>query len=175
MKIETTARLSRQCTWLATALLGLLLLQITSCTSVPEGSPAMKQQALSFTPPLGKAGIYVIRPNELAGSASLDEISFDFLECGSLATDTYLFGTVLPGEHTLRCYTPNESSGVVHFTAEAGKNYYFKVYHHDDGLVSLLSTSHHYTFVPEPVSETDGQAYVRKFKLSGDNRFEYQN
>jgi hypothetical protein len=175
MKTETTARRSRQFSWLASALLGLLIIQITGCASVPEGSDAMKQQALSFAPPSGKAGFYVIRPYEYTGSVLLDTISFDYQECGSLATDTYLFGTVLPGEHTLQANNPNGlGSVVVHFTAVTGKNYYFTV-----GVKSVLVLAGlaptHYEMVINNISETDGQKFVRQSKLSGDNRFQFQN
>jgi Protein of unknown function (DUF2846) len=165
MKTETTTRRSQQFSWLVTSLLGLLIIQITGCASVPEGSPAMKQQALSFAPPPGKAAVYVIRPYQYTGGLLLDEITFDYQECGSLAADTYLFGTILPGEHTLQSSNPAGGSKVVHFTVEAGKNYYFKV------SASMAPIS----LLIDPISETDGQAYVRKLKLSGDNRFEFQN
>jgi hypothetical protein len=174
MKTETITRCSGKFSWLATALLGLCIMQITGCASVPEGSPAMKQQALSFSPSPGKAGLYVIRPYHYSGSVFLNEISFDYQECGSLANDTYLFGTVLPGEHAVRCSNPNSSSEVVHFTAEAGKNYYFmvSVKSAEFGLASAPATGQPGI---QQISETDGQKYVRQSKLSGDNRFELQN
>jgi hypothetical protein len=163
MKIETAPRRSRQFSWLATTLLGVLITQITGCTSVPEGSPEMKQQALSFTPPPGKAGIYVVRPFKMVGGAVLTGISLDYQVFGVLHTSSYLYGTVSPGQHTLRSSDKQFGFEVVPFTVEAGKNYYFKY---------KLEIPHP---VIEAISETDGQEYVRKFKLSGENRFELQN
>jgi hypothetical protein len=162
MKTETTSGRYLYISWLAVALLGFL---IAGCSSFPEGSAAMKQQALSFTPPPGRAGIYVIRPFQMLGGGVLDKISLDYQEFGVLDTSTYLFATLPPGRHSFRTSLGAGSMEVVPFTVEAGKNYYFHV------RASLVAN----TILIEPISETDGQAYVRKFKLSGENRFELQN
>jgi hypothetical protein len=166
MKSETTTRRSRKLPLLAITLLSLLIFQITGCKSVPEGSATMKQQALSFTPPEGKAGIYVIRPYQFAGSAVLNKISLDYQGFGSLETSSYLYGTVSPGEHTLRSNDPNSGFALSRFTVEAGKNCYFTV---------RRGLAHNGAIQFESISETDGQALVQKCKLSGDNRFEPQN
>jgi hypothetical protein len=145
-------------------LLGLLMIQITGCSSVPDASPAMKQQALSFTPPPGQADVYVIRPYHMLGAAVLFNISLDYQVFDALGTSSYLYATVSPGLHTLR-NTDLPSVSIAPFTAEAGKNYYF------EARASLTANA----VVIKPISETDGQAYVRKFKLSGKNRFDLQN
>jgi hypothetical protein len=162
MKIETMEGRSRRISWPAVAMLGFLM---AGCASVPEGSAAMKQQALSFTPPPGKAGIYVIRPSQFLGGGVLDKISLDYQEFGVLGTSSYLFTTLPPGRHSFRTSLGAGSMEVVPFTVEAGKNYYFHV------RASLAAN----TILIEPISETDGQAYVRKFKLSGENHFQVQN
>jgi hypothetical protein len=172
MKTETThPRRSQAFSWLAALLLGLFVVQIIGCTdmSMPEGSPAMKQQALSFSPAPGKAGVYVIHTVQIlfgeygiAGTTANDEdnqINLDYQEFGQVSFNSYLYGMVPPGEHTLNSGSGNSNSKVVHFTAEPGKNYYFNVA--GDVIV--------------PISETNGQTLVRQSKLSGDNRFEYQN
>jgi hypothetical protein len=175
MKTEISARRSQPMPWLAATLFALSILLFNGCASVPQGSATMAQQALSFTPPPGKAGFYVIRPYEYTGSVLLDEISFDSQECGSVANDTYLFGNVLPGEHTLRVSSPNATmSEMARFTAEAGKNYYFKV-SVNTVLVLLGVAPNIYQLVVEPLPEAKGQSYVRQFQLTGDNRFELQN
>jgi hypothetical protein len=160
MKISKIARRSHEFSWLVTMLVCLLLLQITGCASVPEGSSTMKQQALSFTPPPEKAGVYVIRPYNYVGSGVLFEITLDHQEFGSLATKSYLFAVVPPGKHVLRM--PNVVSEDTPFTAEAGKNYFFT-------FKTLWGVR------IDPISEADGQAYVRRYKLSGDNMFENTN
>ena len=160
IKNETNTRTSRLFPWLANVLIGLLILQMFGCMSVPEGTPAMKQQALSFTPPPGKASVYIIRPYRFTGSAGLFNVSLDYQEFGSLETSSYLFGVVTPGEHVLRM--PHALGVRAPFTAEVGRNYFF--------TVMQRLTGYHL----DQTTEADGQAYVRKFKLSGDSRFEYQ-
>jgi hypothetical protein len=158
MKTETASGSSPCLSWLAVALVCFL---VPRCASVPEGSAAMKEQALSFTPPPGQAGIYVIRPSQMLGGAVLDKISLDYQEFGVLGTASYLFATVPPGRHSFRTSLGAGSMEVVPFTVEAGKNYYFHV------KASLVAN----TILIEPISETDGRAYVRKFKIIGENRF----
>jgi hypothetical protein len=157
MKIAKTERRSREFSWFVTVLLCLLLLQITGCASVPEGSSAMKQQALSFTPPSEKAGVYAIRPYNYVGSGVLYEIILDHQEFGSLATKSYLFAVVPPGIHIL--HLPYDGGSHVMFIAEAGKNYFFTV---KPGWAWLQINT---------ISEADGKAYVLKYKLSGDYMF----
>jgi hypothetical protein len=136
----------------------------------------MKQQALSFAPPPGKAGIYVIRPYHFyndsyyGGSDILLNISLDYQQFGSVNINSYLFGLVSPGKHILGSSIPDlfaSGSKSGNFTAEAGKNYYFTA------TGAGISGARHLQF--DPISETEGQAFVRKFKLSGDNRFDLQN
>jgi hypothetical protein len=173
MKTETPARCFQQFLWLGIVPLSLLVIQITGCAdaksrqppaSMPEGSAAMKQQALSFAPPPGKSGIYVIRPYHFyndtyyGGSTVAFDISLDYQEFGLLETNYYLFGIVSSGKHVL---------GRVHFTTEAGSNYYFTATGEGIGAIRHLQI--------DPISETNGQAYVRILKLSGYNRFELQN
>ena len=172
---------------LAAALLGLWLIPLTGCESTPpesdpngsgdvkrlllgglaplpasgpEGASAVKQLALSFTPPPGKAGVYVVRPYHFyndryyANSAAF-LIRLDGQEFGSVGIKTYLFALVPPGSHTF---------GGGNFTVAAGRNYYFTA------TGAGLARFRHLEV--EAISETEGQAEVRQFKLSGDNRFE---
>jgi hypothetical protein len=87
-----------------------------------------------------------------------------------LETNSYLFALVSPGKHILVYSIPDvfpSGSNRGNFTVEAGKNYYFTA------TGGGISRARHLEI--DPISETDGQAYVRKFKLSGDNRFDLQN
>ena len=172
MKLKTITPRIRQFSGPAILLLGLLLMQTTGCQSVPEGSPVMKQQALSFTPPAGKAYVYVVRPSRFEGHAVLFGVSLDYQAFGMLENSSYIFAAVPPGEHALRgsSSTPSVLGGggvgrLESFTAEAGKSYFFTV--NPPGWTGGLRF--------EQISEADGKGYVQKLKLSGDNRFEYQN
>jgi len=171
MKIKPITRISPRIPLLLTVLPVVLATLMTGCKSVPEGSPALKQQALSFTPPPGMAGVYAIRPYQLAGSAILFDISLDYLEFGSLATDSYLFGLVPPGMHVLRVPRAGGQGAQLtgpggvgaDFTAEAGRNYFLQL---TVGWNAPKITR---------LSEAEGQKYVKKLKLSGDSRFENRN
>jgi hypothetical protein len=147
---------------LLSALIAGLGLMVTGCKSVPEGSPALKQQALSFTPPPGMAGVYVIRPWKLASGGTLFNASIDYQVYSSLDLDSYLFGLVPAGLHVIN--TPHYGIGTVvnastYFTAEAGSNYFFKI--------APAVNGYHIN----QLSDKDGMAYVREFKLSGDSHF----
>jgi hypothetical protein len=165
---------ARRRVWLVTALLGLLLVPLTGCLSVSEGSAAMKQQALSFTPPPGKAFIYVIRPDRFVGQNLYFEVNLDMEMFGRLANRSFLFAAVPPGEHALQgSYqqplllggSEKKVGRLLGFTAEAGRNYFF--------------TLNYPAFMGGPgleqISESEGQAAVRQSTLSGENRFEYQH
>jgi hypothetical protein len=125
---------------------------------VPDGSAVMKQQALSFTPPPGKAGVYAIRPWSYVGYGVLFKITLDYHELGSLAPSSYLFAVVIPGKHIFRVVNADTDTDTT-FTTEAGKNYFFTF---KPGWGILIGQ----------ISEADGQGYVRKFKLSGDYLFD---
>lgn len=142
----------------------LLTMHITGCATEPEGSPALEKEALSFNPPPDKAAIYVVRPYNFVGSGALFRVSLDYQEFGSVKTSTYLFGLIPPGQHEVRGLTePAQSANIATFTAQAGKNYFFTI---GPGWTSLDVKA---------IPEAEGKKYVQKFKLSGDNRFEYQN
>ena len=81
------------------------------------------------------------------------EAQLDYQDFGTLETSSYLFSPILPGKHFLRLNTGD--TGVNTFVAKAGENYYFSA------KISILGP------VFYPVSEAEGQGYVRKFKLSG--------
>lgn len=150
MNAKMTTHAPYRFNWLPVILLGALAALMAGCASVPEGSPEMKQQALSFTPPPGKAGVYLIRPYHVAGSAVLWNVKLDYQDCGSVETRSYLYCEVLPGEHIPMFARPGAP-----LLAEAGKNYFF--------------TINYGKF--EQLSEADGQALVQKFKISKENRY----
>src|SRR5438105_15789809 len=82
-------------------LLAFVLWLTAGCVAtVPEGSSALKSQALSFTPPQNRAGVYVVRPLPQAWT-QLIEVSLDFRPFGSIAPETYLFTTVPTGTHVI--------------------------------------------------------------------------
>jgi hypothetical protein len=142
------------------AIAGLLLL--AACASVPRGSDRLAQQAQTFVPPPGKANLYVVRPYHFTGSAGLYSLTLDFNELGTLGLRSYLYGAIEPGEHFLGSTIQGASPNRLKFTAEAGRNYYFKV--------SPAFSVAGWDF--EPLDEADGREMVKNYTLSGDSRFE---
>jgi hypothetical protein len=175
MNSKTNTSRSYRFSWAAYALLGnLLIVYLTSCGTTPEGSSELKQQALSFTPPTGKANVYVVRPDRFSGKPLEYGVNLDLQPFGTLANNSYLYGVVLPGKHGLqgtiqkvRLLTGGQTyvSAPLNFVAEADKNYYFRL---DLGGIGPWSA-------PKlvQVSETEAKSYLEKAKLSPVNRFEY--
>lgn len=151
---------SRMPDWHHPLLVAVLAVWMTSCASVPEGTPAMKADALRFAPPLGQAGVYAIRPYRMTGAALLFPVILDDQPFGFLETSSYNFGVVPVGGHILKVLG-GDGKGV-RFTAEAGRNYFFMV---KPGWFALEIL---------PISESSGQKYIRRFKLVGDRRFKFE-
>jgi hypothetical protein len=129
---------------------------LTGCVTKPppEQSPAVQQQAMSFTPPPGMAGIYVVRPSQFTARPFNFEIQLDANKFGLLPRDSYLFGLVPAGDHALGAKVLASGAGTMvtrRFHAEAGKNYF------------LQTRVMEITELPE----TEGQIFVKKFKLIG--------
>ncbi len=126
------------------------------CTSLPEGSPEIRQKALGFTPPPGKAGVYA-----LGGRVPPTMVSLDALPFGTVQHGYYLYGAVNPGQHVVAVLS-GEGSSHGSFLAEAGKNYFFVI---GAGWVGCKVT--------DQLSDEKGKAKVPKLKLSGDSHFEF--
>lgn len=155
MKKNPAPSHSRHLRLLSAALLPLLALLFTGCysMSVTEGTPGQKKQALSFSPPPGKAGIYLTRPRAMSKNSVLFNVDLDGEEFGRLEPSSYLFGLVTPGVHYLRSRDRSGSSAP--FTAEEGRNYFFSI---KPGWSAPIF---------EPIPDVDGKAQVRQMKLSG--------
>lgn len=113
-------------------------------------------------PTPGKAGVYVIRPSSPVAVALLYSLSLDYVPFGTLASGTYLYAEVDPGEHLLKAVPVRHSAAEgkpCTLTAEASKLYFLQT-KLGFGYMSL-----------EPVEETEGREIVRKSTLSGDNNF----
>jgi len=137
---------------------------IIGCVSVPTASPDFEQKAMMFMPPPDMASVYVYRPYHLVGSAVLFLVSIDYKDFGTVATDTYLFGTIKPGWHIIKTGGGIPLSvASIKFNAEAGKLYFFKV---SPGLNQIKI---------EQVDEKKGRDNLSNLKLSGDNVFEFSD
>jgi hypothetical protein len=140
----------------------LCLFCLAACASVPRGSDRLARQAQTFVPPPGKANLYVMRPYNFTGSAGLYTLTLDFNELGTLGLRSYLYGAIDPGEHFLGSTVQGSSPNRLKFTAEVGRNYFFKV----SPAWSFAGWS------IDPLDETEGRELVKDYTLSGDSRFE---
>lgn len=135
-------------------LIGLVMLTVTGCASVPMADPAADTQAKTFATAPGKANIYIYR-NETFGAAVKMPLTVNGKAVGSTASKTFVLQQVEPGKQVVQSITENEPS--VEIMAEAGKNYYVwqevKM-----GALQAGSALH-------VVSEADGQKGVKECKL----------
>jgi hypothetical protein len=152
--MKMTSQVSNRLNLLPVILFAALVTLMSGCQSVPEASSGLKQQALSFTPPSGMAGLYVIRSWHLGGAAVNWGIRLDYQYFGSLETSSYLYSPILPGKHFLRMGASGDSK-VTTFIAKAGENCFFSTHPKLGGIVF------------DQDSESDGHKYVRKYKMSG--------
>jgi hypothetical protein len=159
--METRTHYSLRLAWFHFILLAFLLGFVDGCSSVPPGSPGQIQQALSFTPPQGMAGVYIVRRSIVRGNSQIWEVNLDYKDVGLLRRETYFYCVVPPGRHFF-CESgsfpsdPTATYMKTPFTAVAGKNYFF-----------AFSLSRF-----QELAESEGQKYVRQFDLDGDNRFD---
>ena len=135
----------------------------SGCASVPKGSAKIDEQARTFTPPPGKANLYVIRTYNYVGCAVIFDIGLDWQTFGSLAVDTYLFAVVSPGEHMLRSTTPMTVLGNTRLGAEAEKNYFYRA-----------TVSFGGGYYLNPIDEETGRKLIAKCTLSGDSVVEHK-
>ncbi len=108
------------------ALLAFSSAALVGCGTVPIAPANLDSQAKTFTPEPGKASIYVMRGGSIRGYSYVIKTVLDGRLAGSLARDTYQLVSVPPGEHDITV-TSSENEQRQKLTAEAGKNYFFKV------------------------------------------------
>jgi len=156
-----TARL-----WLMATVI-LLVFLTAGCASfrspVKKASDSLAQKALQFSPPPGRAAIYVIRPFGFVAAGSPMHLFIDHREFGRLPAGTFLYGEVSPREHILETADfPGCKSRFIKFTAEEGRCYF--IYATVGWSLNL-----------DILSEEEGRRLVSKYELSGDNKFDYKD
>lgn len=101
--------------------LGVSLLILAGCASVPMGDPQRDAELKTFSAPQEKAAIYVYR-NESMGGAVKMPVTLDGKVLGDTAAKTYLYSEVDPGRHQLVSKAENDST--LDVDTVAGKIYY---------------------------------------------------
>jgi hypothetical protein len=151
--------------WTRLATLAVLILA-SGCASVPPGSDALALQARRFTPPPGKANLYAVRMWSVFESGIVWPVTLDFKEFGNVGQRSYLYGAISPGEHVLGANLPGPVPNRVKFTAEAGRNHFFKLSPTPGWLAGMIRI--------ELLDEETGRALIERYTLSADNRFELE-
>jgi len=108
------------------------VLLLAGCAGVPVPLPqktllapdSADAEAKRFTPPEGRAHIYVSRTS-IVGSRYRFGILLDGKPAGLVALNTFLLLEVSPGEHRIAATTP-ENEHVVAVDARSGANYFFE-------------------------------------------------
>jgi Protein of unknown function (DUF2846) len=101
--------------------LGVSLLIMAGCASVPMGDPQKDAALKTFSAPQEKAAIYVYR-NENMGAAIKMPVALDGKILGDTAAKTYLYTEVEPGSHKRVPKTKHSSK--LNVDTVAGKIYY---------------------------------------------------
>ena len=149
------------------AIVLLLAFLAASCSSfrspVKKASDTFTQKARQFSPPPGRAAVYVIRPFGFVAAGSPMTIFMDHRKFGKLPAGTFLYGEVLPREHILESAEfPGVQNASLRFKAEEGRCYFF--YATVGWNLNL-----------ETLPDDEGRRRVEKYEQSGENTFEYKD
>jgi len=94
--------------------------------SVPMASPASDADAKQFTPPAGKANLYIAWSNGSSGGASHVDVSVDGKLLGPIAPGTFYLVAVDPGKHEVSAKSGMNPTNVA-VDAAAGNTYFYEL------------------------------------------------
>ncbi len=142
-----------------------LIVLMTGCASAPKDPPhepprSLKEAALSFKPPSGKAGIYIISPHRFLDRISSGDgwdASLDNQKPATIPMNSFVYTPVWPGEHNVRGLNDTVP---LFFMAKEGQNYFFTV---------GPSMSGKYI---KPITAEGGKKYVQQCNMSGKNFYQ---
>jgi hypothetical protein len=128
---------------------------LVGCATIPLASADLDAAGKTFTPPDGKASIYVARGLGYFGGAATFQIAIDGKVFGNIAPGTYYLFTCEPGPHTVVAIS-QWNTEKAKLDVEAGGNYFFDAGWHM-GLVTGQA-------VVTQVSEEQGKKLVNQCK-----------
>jgi hypothetical protein len=99
----------------------LMILIVSGCASVPMGSLEDDVKAKNFTPPSGKASIYIYRNENLGGAIPMT-VAVNGRTLGQTAAMTFFRLDIPSGKYNVESHAENVST--LSLTTEAGNNYY---------------------------------------------------
>ena len=110
-------------------ILPIIIMSLIACATAPVATVASSDSdtnAKRFTPPEGKANLYIAWSNNSNGEARSLNVSLDGKMLGVISPGTYHNVIVDPGKHNIEV-TSNMKSSKVSLDAAAGKNYFYEV------------------------------------------------
>jgi len=119
-----------------------------------------KSQHTLAQPEPGKARVYFIQDLgriSCIGACLKTKIGVDGKWVGAIRHNSYFSISVEPGEHHV-CADPEHVIALAHFTAEAGKVYYFRTRYFGSNTQSL--------FEFDPIDSDQGQHLIASYPLS---------
>ena len=134
----------------------LTLLTVSGCATTPMTTATDDADAKTFTPPKGKANLYVYRGGGV-GSAVAFPLTLDGRRVGTMVPSTYACLSVSPGNHSLTMDSL-ENAQVKTVDAKAGALYFFRVEPTIGLLVARVKLS--------TVDEATGKEVVSRYHRS---------
>ena len=128
---------------------------VIGCATVPLASADLDAAAKTFTPPEGKANIYVARGMGYVGGAASFQIVVDGRMLGNIAPGTFYVVTCDPGSRTVAAMC-QWNTAKANVDVEAGKNYFFDAGWHMGLITGQAAVSQ--------VGEDDGKKLVQQCK-----------
>ncbi len=145
----------------------ILLFLFSGCASFQTASAIYTEKARQFSPPPGRAGLYVIRPNQFVAAGSYIGVFVDHDKLGRLPPRSFLYAEIAPREHILElAEVSNSRNTSVRFKAEEGKSFFYR---------AEVKAGLGGTLVLTPLSEEEGKNLVRDYQQSGYNEYDYGN
>ena len=115
----------------------LVVAALAGCATAQMASSASDADAKTFSPPAGKANLYVARSGDPSSSKARFNIAVDGKPVGPIPAGTFYLVVLNPGSHTLAASSPyNVARAAV--PAEAGRNYFFEVTAADNTISSQV-------------------------------------
>lgn len=119
-------------------LVAALLAGCVTGPSVTLAAADSDAAAKQFTPPDGRANLYIARSESPVGKAASFEIVVDGRTVGPIGPGTFYLVVVDPGKHVIAAGTTLTSVRAT-LDAEAGKNYFYQVTSNGSGFTAQPS------------------------------------
>jgi len=137
----------------------------SSWVSFPKASSIYTQKARQFSPPPGRAALYVIRPNQFVAAGSPITVFIDHNKFGRLPPPSFIYAEIMPREHLLElAEMGGAGSTSIRFKAEEGKCYFYLA-----EVKFSVPASMHLELLPEK----KGKELVNTYEQSAYNEYDY--